>query len=141
LPRDPEAKDVAEYLNRPVEAVERMLHLNERMTSLDSPVKLGSDQTIIETIADEGQAAIPDQLQHENVEQKMTEWLGSLSPTQQEILTRRFGLGTGDTETLEEVAGVLGVPRERVRQMQNEALRQLRTELEEQGYTAEILFH
>jgi RNA polymerase nonessential primary-like sigma factor len=141
LPRDPDPKDVAAFVAVPVASVEKLMHLNERLTSLDGPVKQGSEQTLVETIADECQADIPEQLQAAAVEQRLPEWLQSLSALQQEILNRRFGLGAGESETLEQIAAAVGVPRERVRQMQNAALRQLKKLAEEQGYDADILFH
>jgi len=141
LPRDPEPKDVADFVAVPVVSVEKLMHLNERLTSLDGPVKQGSEQTLVETIADECQADIPEQLQAASVEQRLPEWLHSLSGLQQEILNRRFGLGAGESETLEQIAAAVGVPRERVRQMQNAALCQLKKLAEEQGYDADILFH
>ncbi len=104
-------------------------------------MKLGSDQSIVETIADEDQPEIPDRLQQETVDRNMTAWLGGLSELQQDIIKRRFGLGNGETETLEEIGTAVGIPRERVRQLQNAALSQLRKICEEQGFTAEILFH
>lgn len=141
LPRDPVPQDVAAHVGAPVETVERLLHLNEKLTSLDTPVKLGSEQMIVDTIADEAQPEIPEQLQAEALERQLPVWLNSVSPVQQEILARRYGLRNGEVETLEQIAAVVGVPRERVRQLQNAALRQLRKLAEEQGYDAEVLFH
>lgn len=141
LPRDPEPKDVAEHVGAPVEAVEHLLHLNEKLTSLDTPVKLGSEQMIVDTIADEAQVDIAEQLQAEALERQLPAWLGQLTPVQQEILQRRFGLGGGDSETLEQIATAVGMPRERVRQMQNAVLKQLKKLAEEQGYDADVLFH
>jgi RNA polymerase nonessential primary-like sigma factor len=141
MPQDPDAKDVAAFLDKPVAAVEKVLRMNEKLASLDSPVKPGSDQTVVDLISDEAQLEIPDRLQHETVERKLGEWLGGLPEPQREILSRRFGLSDGESETLEQVAAALGMPRERVRQLQQAALHHLRETLEAQGFDAEILFH
>jgi RNA polymerase nonessential primary-like sigma factor len=141
LPRDPEPKDVAAHVGAPVEAVEQLLHLNEKLTSLDTPVKLGSEQMIVDTVEDEAQVDVTEQLHETAVERQLPVWLASLTPVQQEILTRRFGLNGGDGETLEAIGATVGLPREKVRQLQNAALKQLKKLAQEQGYDAEILFH
>jgi RNA polymerase nonessential primary-like sigma factor len=64
-----------------------------------------------------------------------------LSDKQREVVSRRYGLRGHDPATLEEVATVMGVTRERVRQIQMEALRRLREILETEGYTAEAIFN
>jgi RNA polymerase nonessential primary-like sigma factor len=124
-----------------VEAVEQLLHLNEKLTSLDTPVKLGSDQMMVDTVEDEAQVDVAEQLHETAIERQLPVWLASLTPVQQEILTRRFGLDGGDGETLEAIGATVGLPREKVRQLQNAALKQLKKLAQEQGYDAEVLFH
>ncbi len=141
LPRDPAPKDVAAHVGAPVEAVEQLLHLNEKLTSLDTPVKLGSDQMMVDTVEDEAQVDVTEQLHETAIEHQLPVWLASLTPVQQEILIRRFGLNGGDGETLEAIGATVGLPREKVRQLQNAALKQLKRLAEEQGYDAEVLFH
>jgi RNA polymerase nonessential primary-like sigma factor len=141
LPREPEPKDVAAKVGAPVAAVEHMLHLNEKPASLGTPVKLGSEQMLVDTLADEAQVDVTEQLQAVAVERQLPVWLGQLTPVQQAILQRRFGLGGGDGETLEQIGAEVGLPRERVRQLQNAALKQLKKLAEEQGYNADLLFH
>ncbi|MGY6214390.1 sigma-70 family RNA polymerase sigma factor, partial [Methylolobus aquaticus] len=141
LPRDPEPKDVAAHVGASVEAVEQLLHLNEKLTSLDTPVKLGSDQMMVDTVEDEAQIDVTEQLHETAIERQLPVWLASLTPVQQEILSRRFGLNGGDGETLEAIGATVGMPREKVRQLQNAALKQLKRLAQEQGYDAEVLFH
>ena len=141
LPRDPAPKDVAAHVGAPVEAVEQLLHLNEKLTSLDTPVKLGSDQMMVDTVEDEAQVDVTEQLHETAIEHQLPVWLASLTPVQQEILIRRFGLNGGDGETLEAIGATVCLPREKVRQLQNAALKQLKRLAEEQGYDAEVLFH
>lgn len=137
----PRARDVAEHLHRPLAEVERMLSLNEPITSLDGPVQPGSDKSLVETIGDGDQPPLPDQLQQETILRKLDEWLGCLSERQRDILRRRFGLGGREPETLEEVGRAVGLTQEGVRQIQLKALAQLRALMEAQGFSAEILFH
>lgn len=137
----PRARDVADYLQKPVATVERVLSLNEKIASLDGPAQLGSDQALIHTISAADQPSLPDQLQQEVVMKKLAEWLDCLTERQRDILHRRFGLGGGDPETLDEVAQAVGLTQEGVRQAQMKALRQLRSVLEVQGFSAESLFH
>ncbi|MBM4201190.1 MAG: sigma-70 family RNA polymerase sigma factor, partial [Gammaproteobacteria bacterium] len=140
MARDPTPRDVAALLGEPLEAIEDLRCLTERVMPLDAPVRANSEQPLVDTVADARSMPIPDRLQADLLERKLPEWLGLLSAAQQEILVRRFGLCSGKAETLESVGAILGMPRERVRQLQNEALRLLRSILEEQGFTADILF-
>ena len=67
-------------------------------------------------------------------------WLGELNARQRRVIERRYGLNGCDVATLEELAREMGVTRERVRQIQGEALDKLRSKLERRGYTREALF-
>lgn len=137
----PRPRDVAAYLHKPVAEVERILNLNERITSLDGPQPLGSGRALVDALGDTEQLPLSEQLQEENVARKMEEWLGSLSDRHRDILTRRFGLSGGDPETLDEVAAAMGLTQEGVRQIQLKALNELRALIEGQGFNAESLLH
>lgn len=141
MDRDPTAQDVAEYMGKPTEMVEHMLHLNERVTSLDTPIKADSEKPIVETICDESASPMPDVLQNDTIAEKLDEWLDELSEKQRNVICRRYGLRSFEPSTLEEVAIATGYTRERVRQIQSESLTKLREICEDQGYTAEIVFH
>ena len=71
--------------------------------------------------------------------QNLGVWLAQLDEKQREVLVRRFGLNNHERTTLEEVGRELGVTRERVRQIQMDALKQLRKILESQGFSEELL--
>jgi len=141
LPSDPTAKDVAVYLAKPVKTVEKMLNLNERVTSLDAPISSDSDKPIVESVSDEDAPTLPDMLHNEAVTQKIDEWLNHLSDKQREVVCMRYGMGDYEPATLEEVAAVMGVTRERVRQIQTESLKRLREVCEEQGFSVDTVFH
>ena len=69
----------------------------------------------------------------------MAGWLGELNPRPRRVIERRYGLNGCDVATLEELAREMGVTRERVRQIQGEALDKLRAKLERRGYTRDAL--
>jgi RNA polymerase nonessential primary-like sigma factor len=140
LHHDPSAEDVARHLDKPVKTVEKMFKLNERVTSIDVPLKKDSEKSLVECLTEEDKPSLPDMLQNENLASSINEWLEQLTDKQREVVSRRYGLRGFDPSTLEEVASVMGVTRERVRQIQMEALRRLREILETDGYTADVIF-
>ena len=140
LDHEPSAEEIAELLQKPLVDVERMLGFNERVTSVDVPQGRESDRPRLDSIADERNSEPTEQIQAEAVRQHLEQWLDRLSDKQREVVVRRFGLQGYDNSTLEEVARELGVTRERVRQIQIDALRRLRVILEQQGFSVETLF-
>lgn len=140
MDREPTAEDIAKMLNKPVAGVEKMLGLRDRVTSVDVPIGKDNDRPLLEIVADERIAAPPETLHNEDVMANLEVWLGQLEEKQREVLVRRFGLNNHERTTLEDVGRELGVTRERVRQIQMDALKQLRKILENQGFTEELLF-
>jgi len=140
LDHEPTAEDIAELLERPVADVKRMLALNERVTSVDTPIGPSSEKSLLDTIADEKSADPSETLQEDNMRSSIDGWLDELSEKQREVVARRFGLRGYETSTLEEVGREIGLTRERVRQIQVEALRRLRDIMEKQGLSATALF-
>jgi len=132
-------EDVASLTGRPVEEVRRILHLNERVASLDAPLDIDPTLSIGEAIADESSELPEDILQTEEIEQYVQNWLGELSDKHRWVIERRFGLNNYEPATLEELAEHLGVTRERVRQIQLEALQTLRRLLRRRGLSREGL--
>ncbi|TXS93502.1 RNA polymerase sigma factor RpoS [Parahaliea aestuarii] len=140
LDHEPSAEEIADMLDKPPEDVKRLLGLNERVTSVDLPVGQDSDRTVVDTIADL-QVSDPSQLlQEDDINDNIALWLEELSEKQREVVSRRFGLRGYESSTLEEVGREIGLTRERVRQIQVEALRRLRVIMETQGLTGESLF-
>jgi RNA polymerase nonessential primary-like sigma factor len=140
LEREPSPEDVAQLLDRPIDEVKRMLGLNERIASVDSPLDRDSDRTLIDTIPDEHNRDPARLLQDDDVQRHMEIWLSQLNDKQRAVVERRFGLDGRDIATLEEVGSEIGVTRERVRQIQIEALRRLRLILEREGFSVDALF-
>ncbi|HEY7884062.1 MAG TPA: RNA polymerase sigma factor RpoS [Cellvibrionaceae bacterium] len=140
LDHEPTADEIATMLDKPVADVERMLGLNERVTSVDMPIAGSSDRTVVDTIADIHESDPLALMQDDDMKNNIDHWLDDLSEKQREVLARRFGLRGHEVSTLEEVGHAIGLTRERVRQIQVEALRRLRSILETQGLNSESLF-
>ncbi len=140
LDHEPTPEEIAELLDKPVDDVKRMLGLNERVASVDTPLGPDSDKSILDTISDEQDNDPAELLQGEDLNESIDRWLSELSEKQREVVARRFGLRGYETCTLEEVGREIGLTRERVRQIQVEALKRLRGILEKQGLSAEALF-
>ena len=140
LDHEPTAEEIAELVDKPVEDVKRMLGLNERVTSVDVPLGPDSDRSLLATIADQQVSDPAELLQDEDMRESIAAWLEELSDKQREVIARRFGLAGYEGATLEEVGREIGLTRERVRQIQVEALRRLREILERQGLTGDAVF-
>ncbi|MBC6905681.1 RNA polymerase sigma factor RpoS [Saccharophagus sp. K07] len=140
LDHEPSPEEIAKLLEKPVEDVEKMLSLNERVTSMDTPIGPSSDKTLVDTVADQQVSDPVELLQDSDLSASLDSWLDELSEKQREVVARRFGLRGHESSTLEEVGREIGLTRERVRQIQVEALRRLRDILEKQGLDAEALF-
>ncbi|WP_323752747.1 RNA polymerase sigma factor RpoS [Marinobacter sp.] len=140
LDHEPTSEDIARLVDKPVKDVKRLLGLNERVASMDTPLGAGSDKSLLDTVADEGASDPADVLQDNNMSSCLENWIDQLSDKQQEVLSRRFGLRGYPISTLEEVGQEIGLTRERVRQIQVEALRRLREILEKEGLSSNLLF-
>jgi RNA polymerase nonessential primary-like sigma factor len=140
LDHEPNAEEIADLLDKPLQDVKRMLKLNERVTSVDVPIGKDSDKTLIDAIPDENNPDPSDQLQDADVLANLEIWIAQLSDKQREVVERRFGLHGYKISTLEEVGNEIGVTRERVRQIQMDALKRLREILENEGFSSDALF-
>ncbi|MBQ1784763.1 MAG: RNA polymerase sigma factor RpoS [Gammaproteobacteria bacterium] len=140
LDHEPTAEEIARALDRPVEDVTRMLRLNERISSVDTPIGGDSDKALLDVIADENDGGPERRLQDADIQESIVQWLGELTPKHREVLARRFGLLGYEPSTLEDVGREIGLTRERVRQIQVEALRRLRDMLGSQGLSVDTLF-
>ncbi len=138
--KPPTIHQLADKLGKEVKEVKRLLHLNEKIISIDSPIGKETDKTVIDTIIDNNAGDPSETLQESNVSNKLNDWLEMLNDKQCEVISRRFGLRGHDHSTLEQVARELGVTRERVRQIQMDALRKLKRILDREGYSLETIF-
>ena len=132
-------EDVARLLDRPVGEIRQLLALNERAASLDSPLDIDPELTMSDAIADEAAEDPATHLEHEEAEALVAEWVSQLTDRQRLVVERRYGLGGRDVTTLEDIASDLGLTRERVRQIQVEALTTLRKRIARDGLTPDAL--
>jgi RNA polymerase nonessential primary-like sigma factor len=139
LDHEPSAEEIAELLDKPIKDVQKMFSLNERISSVDVPMGPDADRPLLDAIPDTEEHDPLAFLQEENMRESLDKWVMQLNDKQREVVDRRFGLHGYDTATLEEVGNEIGVTRERVRQIQLEALKRLRAILENDGYTGESL--
>lgn len=140
LEHDPTAEELAESMDKTVSDVSRMLRLNERVSSVDTPMGKDGDRTLVESLADEHPNDPEELVEDDDLISSIEACLSELSDKQREVIARRFGLRGHDVSTLEEVGREIGLTRERVRQIQVEALRRLRDILQKQGLDGHILF-
>jgi RNA polymerase primary sigma factor len=126
LGREPEAEELSEKLELPVEKVRTVLKIAREPISLETPVGEEEDSSLADFIEDPNAVNPQDAVIHLNLAAQTQEMLATLAPREARVLELRFGL-TGDTDrTLEEVGQGFDVTRERVRQIEAKALRKLR---------------
>jgi RNA polymerase nonessential primary-like sigma factor len=132
-------EEIAALLDRPADEVKWAMRLNERVGSLDIPIGEEGERSQIDTIADENSLDPSELLQNADISANIDRWLAELNDKQREVVMRRYGLRGYDVGTLEEVGEQIGVTRERVRQIQIDALRRLRHILESHGFSSDLL--
>lgn len=135
----PTPHEIAYELGKPVEDVLKVLRLSGRISSMDT-IGIDDDKSPVETISDDTACNPEIKVEGENLTSVLNSWLEKLPDKQREVLARRFGLLNHEEETLEQVGREIGLTRERVRQIQVEALRMLRDILRNQGLTSEVVF-
>lgn len=138
--REPTVQEVAEALDKPVESLRKLLQYSERTGSLDVQIGDDGDSPLVDFVAVASDPEPADALEEEDISESVDHWLSQLDQKQQDVVVRRFGLHGHDRSTLEQVGSELGLTRERVRQIQMDALKRLRRILENKGYSGENLF-
>jgi RNA polymerase nonessential primary-like sigma factor len=116
-----------------------VLALNERMASLDAPIEIDSMLSVGESIPDDLSLTPDRRLENAELEGNVQDWLAQLTDKQRRVIECRYGLNGKDVATLEQLAEELNLTRERVRQIQLEALQSLRRILRRQGVSKDEL--
>ncbi|MBN9422772.1 MAG: RNA polymerase sigma factor RpoS [Candidatus Accumulibacter sp. 66-26] len=137
--REISIEQIAHLIDRPIGDVRRVLALNEHIASLDAPLEIDPNHTIADAIADDNALDPEELLQSNEIGDLLGQWVAQLSDKQRQVIERRYGLGNTDMCTLEEIAVDLRLTRERVRQIQIEALDQLRRIIKRGGVTRDNL--
>jgi RNA polymerase nonessential primary-like sigma factor len=140
LDHEPTSEDIAVLLDKPIGEVKRMLGLNEHIASVDTPFGKDADKPLVDMLQDEAADDPADKIQDNDIQSNLDHWLAKLNDKQREVVERRFGIHGYEHSTLERVAQELGVTRERVRQIQMDALRRLRDILEKEGFSMDAFF-
>ena len=130
LDREPTDEEVADDLGLDARRIRRYREASRAPVSLDSPIGLDDATTVSEHVADTNAIAPFDQLLTHNDHELVQEVLATLDARESRILAMRFGLDDSRPKTLEEVGARLGVTRERIRQIQEEALQKMRLKME-----------
>ena len=126
LTRDPTVEEVAAESGFPEKRVQELLELVQEHVSLDTPV--GDGESLMGDLIEDPLAAEPEAETTDRLRSSELAWaIRQLKPRQQRVLIERFGLQGQQPKTLEEVGTILGITRERVRQLETRALRDLRT--------------
>ena len=124
--RDASIDDIAYLTGKTTDEVTDILALNEHTASLDAPLDLDPASSLLDLLSDD-QSQSPDaEVQHRELETLTRAWLSRLSDKHRHVIERRFGLNHIEPATLEELADEMGLTRERVRQIQQEALVRLK---------------
>ena len=131
--RDASLEDIAHLLGKTTEEVQDVLSLNEHTTSLDTPFDLDPGTSLLDFLSDEHGASPDQEVAHRELSQLMKSWLARLADKHRYVVERRFGLNYIEPATLEELAAEMGLTRERVRQIQQEALVKLKRHFASQG--------
>lgn len=142
--RQVRVEDVAAAVGRPVQEVADLLRFAEQPTSLDAPLERhpaeGSSESLLDSVADDG-ASDPMSLTLSNeVERLLAHGLDELNDREREVLAGRYGLRDREPETLEVLAERLGLTRERIRQIQQEALVKLKRRMLRHGIDRDSVF-
>lgn len=137
LDHQPSPEEIAEMIDKPVETIRDILSLAPDATSIDVPVMSDGHKTLVDVIADENNLDPADLIQQVDFQTNLSQWLDNLSKREREVIVRRFGLNGHERGTLEQVGKAVGLTRERVRQLQIEALKKMRRLMESEGLTRE----
>jgi RNA polymerase nonessential primary-like sigma factor len=132
-------EDIASLVGRPVEEVQDILALSEHAASLDAPLDNDPSSSLMDMLPDDGEASPDMRAEQHEMTALVRDWLGRLPDKQRLVVTRRFGLDNDDPATLETLAEEMGVTRERVRQIQQEALVKLKRAMAARGVVRDSL--
>lgn len=126
LGRRPSPEEIADEMDLPAESIRSMMDASQHAIALERPVGDDGDSEFGDFIEDQDSPSPVEAATQHLLQETIEEVLSELTPRQSHILRLRFGLGGGEPHTLEEIANKFGLSRERIRQLEKEALRRLR---------------
>lgn len=133
-------EDIAARVGRPVQEVSELLKFSEAPASLDAPLDRDGSESMLDSVADDGASDPASLTLHNEVEVLLQHGLDELNEREREVLAGRYGLRDREPETLEVLAERLGLTRERIRQIQQEALVKLKRRMARSGIHRDSLF-
>ncbi|ACS79674.1 RNA polymerase sigma factor RpoD [Maridesulfovibrio salexigens] len=126
LGRDPSPEEIAERMDYPLEKVKKVLKIAKEPISLETPIGDEEDSSLGDFIEDKKAAAPAEEVVSTKLGEQIATVLSDLTPREEQVLRKRFGIGEKSDHTLEEVGKLFNVTRERIRQIEAKALRKLR---------------
>ncbi|MEE9493550.1 MAG: RNA polymerase sigma factor RpoS [Gammaproteobacteria bacterium] len=139
LDHEPKIRELADTMGKPVSEIDKLLALKNNAISVDMPVNGDTGKCFGDDIADDKNTDPANVIEAQYLEIHIDEWLQMLSAKQRQIVEQRFGLHGHKTLTLEELGLQLDITRERVRQIQLDALKSLRGMMEKKGFSSDVL--
>ncbi len=137
--KDASAEDIAHLVDRPIDEVQDILALSEHAASLDAPLDNDPQASLIDLLPGSAEDNPYARAEQHELFVLVRDWLQKMPDKQRIVIARRFGLDNDDPATLEELAAEMGVTRERVRQIQQEALVKLKRALTARGVNKDAL--
>jgi len=138
LGMEPSLHQLADEMGKTTNEVQHLLRHSEHTTSLDFKVGDGNDSSIMDFVSIDNVKRPDEEAMSDDMRSAVEAWLNQLDSKQQAVIVRRFGLHGYDNATLEQVGEELQITRERVRQIQLDALKRLRRILEMEGGSREL---
>ncbi|MFP4391852.1 MAG: RNA polymerase sigma factor RpoD [Desulfohalobiaceae bacterium] len=126
LGRDPLPEEIAERMDYPLEKVKKVLRIAKEPISLETPIGDEEDSSLGDFIEDKKALAPAEEVVHTKLGDQINQILSELTPREEQVLRKRFGIGEKSDHTLEEVGKLFNVTRERIRQIEAKALRKLK---------------
>ncbi|MBC7404919.1 MAG: RNA polymerase sigma factor RpoS [Cytophaga sp.] len=131
--RDAAIEDIAHLVDRPIDEIQDILALSEHATSLDTPLDNDPQSSLLDMLPGDSEDTPDIVAEHHEMAVQVRDWLSRLPDKQRVVIVRRFGLDNDDPATLETLADEMGITRERVRQIQQEALIKLKRSFASRG--------
>jgi len=132
LEREPTIEEIAVALDMTLHSVEKCLETNSRCSSLDAPVSEGEEADLTYFIEDQGVPKPDKAVQHESLQKEVQMLLKDLQPNEAQVLSMYYGIGQERTYGLDEISDMLGVGKERVRQIKYKGLKKLQAKIKRQ---------
>jgi RNA polymerase primary sigma factor len=126
LGRDPTPEEIAERMDYPIDKVKKVLKIAKEPISLETPIGDEEDSSLGDFIEDKKAVAPSEEVVNTKLGEQIASVLADLTPREEQVLRKRFGIGEKSDHTLEEVGKLFNVTRERIRQIEAKALRKLR---------------